>query len=36
MAEIPLLELMTQGHTKKEAFEMVADMLETFKPPGAL
>jgi DNA-binding XRE family transcriptional regulator/predicted RNase H-like HicB family nuclease len=29
LAEIPILDLMTQGHTKKEAFEMVADMLES-------
>ncbi len=29
LAEIPILELMTQGKTKKEAYEMVADMLET-------
>lgn len=29
LAEIPILDLMTQGHTKKEAYEMVADMLET-------
>jgi predicted RNase H-like HicB family nuclease/DNA-binding XRE family transcriptional regulator len=29
LAEIPILDLMTQGHTKKEAFEMAADMLET-------
>ncbi len=29
LAEIPILDLMTQGRTKKEAFEMVADMLET-------
>ena len=27
LAEIPILDLMTQGHTKKEAYEMVADML---------
>ena len=29
MAEIPFLDLMTQGRTKKEAFKMVADMLES-------
>lgn len=29
LAEIPILDLMTQGSTKKEAFEMVADMLES-------
>ena len=29
LAEIPILDLMTQGHTKKETFEMVADMLES-------
>ena len=29
LAEIPILDLMTQGMTKKEAYEMVADMLET-------
>ena len=29
LAEIPILDLMTQGFTKKEAYEMVADMLET-------
>ncbi|MFH0728982.1 MAG: helix-turn-helix domain-containing protein [Pseudomonadota bacterium] len=29
LAEIPILDLMTQGRTKKEAFEMVADMLES-------
>ncbi len=28
LAEIPILDLMTQGQTKKEAYEMVADMLE--------
>jgi len=28
LAEIPILDLMTQGRTKKEAYEMVADMLE--------
>ena len=29
LAEIPILDLMTQGHTKKEAYEMIADMLES-------
>ena len=29
LAEIPILDLITQGRTKKEAYEMVADMLET-------
>ncbi len=29
LAEIPILDAMTQGYTRKEAFEMVADMLET-------
>ncbi|MBU1696725.1 MAG: helix-turn-helix domain-containing protein [Proteobacteria bacterium] len=29
LAEIPILDLMTQGRTKKEAYEMVADMLES-------
>ncbi len=29
LAEIPILDLMTQGRTKKEAYQMVADMLET-------
>jgi len=29
LAEIPILEAMTQGHTRKEALEMVADMVET-------
>jgi len=29
LAEIPILDLMTQGQTKKQAFEMVADMLES-------
>ena len=28
LAEIPILDLMTQGRTKKEAYAMVADMLE--------
>ena len=27
IAEMPILDLMTQGRTKKEAYEMVADML---------
>src|SRR5215510_4366357 len=29
LAEIPILEAMTQGRTRKEAFAMVADLLET-------
>ena len=29
LAEIPILDLTTQGRTKKEAYEMVADMLES-------
>lgn len=29
LAEIPILDLITQGHTKKEAYLMVADMIET-------
>ncbi len=29
LAEIPILDLMTQGRTKEEAYRMVADMLET-------
>ena len=29
LAEIPILEAMTQGHTRKEAFAMVEDLLET-------
>ena len=29
LAEIPILDLMTQGRTKKEAYEMVVDMLES-------
>ena len=29
LAEIPILDLMTQGLTKKEAYEMVADMIES-------
>lgn len=29
LAEIPILDLMTQGQTKTEAYEMVADMLES-------
>lgn len=29
LAEIPLLDAMTQGRTRKEAYEMVADWLET-------
>ncbi|HOP46916.1 MAG TPA: helix-turn-helix transcriptional regulator [Desulfobacteraceae bacterium] len=29
LAEIPILDLMTQGHTKGEAYKMVVDMLES-------
>lgn len=29
LVEIPILDLMTQGRTKKEAYVMVADMLES-------
>jgi len=29
LAEIPILDLMTQGRTKSETYEMIADMLET-------
>ena len=29
LAEIPILDAMTQGHTRKEALEMAADMVET-------
>lgn len=29
LAEIPILDLMTQGHTKGEAYRMVVDMLES-------
>jgi len=29
LAEVPILDLMTQGTTKKEAYEMVADMIES-------
>ena len=29
LAVIPILDLMTQGRTKREAYEMVADMLDT-------
>lgn len=29
LAEIPILDLMTQGRTKKEAYLMVADMIES-------
>jgi DNA-binding XRE family transcriptional regulator len=29
LAEVPLLDAMTQGHTRKEAFVMVKDLLET-------
>ena len=29
LAEIPILDAMTQGHTKKEAFEMASDMVKS-------
>ncbi len=29
LAEVPILDAMTQGRTRKEAFEMVADLLES-------
>jgi len=29
LAEIPLLDAMTQGRTRKEALEMIGDWLET-------
>ena len=29
LAEIPILDAMTQGYTRKETFEMVADLVET-------
>lgn len=29
LAEIPILDLMTQGHSKKEALTMTADMIES-------
>ena len=29
LVEVPLLDLMTQGRTKKEAYEMAADLVET-------
>lgn len=29
LAEIPILDLMTQGRTEKEVYEMTADMLES-------
>ncbi|KPA09221.1 protein containing Uncharacterized protein family UPF0150 [Candidatus Magnetomorum sp. HK-1] len=29
LAEIPILDLMTQGYTKQEAIEMVKDMIES-------
>ena len=29
LAEIPILDVMTQGHTKKETFEMVLDMIKS-------
>jgi len=29
LAEVPILDVMTQGHTRKEAYIMVKDLLET-------
>jgi len=29
LAEVPILDAMTQGHTRKEALAMVEDLLET-------
>lgn len=29
LADVPILEAMTQGHTRKEAYSMVEDLLET-------
>jgi hypothetical protein len=29
LAEIPILDLMTQGHTRDEAYKMAADIIET-------
>jgi len=29
LAEIPILDVITQGHTEKEVFEMVSDMVES-------
>lgn len=29
LAEVPLFDAMTQGHTRKEAYDMVADLLES-------
>lgn len=29
LAEIPVLDLMTQGKTKEDAYDMVADMLKS-------
>ena len=29
LAEVPILDAMTEGHTKKDAFAMVKDLLET-------
>ena len=35
LAEVPILDAMTQGHTRKDAFAMVKDLLETlFNRPG--
>lgn len=29
LAEVPILNAMTQGHTRKEAFSMIEDLIET-------
>ncbi len=29
LAEVPVLNAMTQGHTRKDAFSMIADLIET-------
>ena len=33
LAEVPLLDAMTQGRSRKEALAMVADLLETLVEP---
>jgi predicted RNase H-like HicB family nuclease len=33
LAEVPILDAMTQGHTRKEALAIVKDLLETFRKP---
>ena len=34
LAEVPLLDAMTQGHTRKEAFVMAKDLLDTLVNPS--